>query len=140
MIKPWVDFAVVVYRVFRSIMKMLTGFFSWAGDKIGWLGHKIHHFWDSIPGVSQLGWAVGKTGKYVFGVGSGANAFATAAAPSGGGAIPVSGANQVQRMAVSTAAGNAVPYGLTVHTHIHVDGKKVAEAVSKHRQNQQARK
>jgi tape measure domain-containing protein len=103
---------------------------------VHWIG-KIH-----IPGwlkhLVSFGAFLGTGGL----VGSVPNlGFATAGAAAGGGAIPVKSANQFQR---SVQSGPTVRqehgFNMTVHTHVHVDGKKVAESTSKHRQNKVARR
>jgi hypothetical protein len=125
---PLIAAAITIVKLFKSAIHYIKDLAHWIGKlhAPGWLqaiGHAAA--WVGEQAISPL-WV-------------GQKPWATAPAAAGGGALPVMGANQ---FASSVAAGKASsqPFNVTVHSNVHIDGKKVAESSAKHRQNQGARR
>src|SRR5262252_2784598 len=147
----WIGVAIgdpiATFTLWYKFMTMLIGAVStlvgWVKRLIHWIG-KIHiPSWLSrmTKTIAEGAWntlnfATGGLPRGLIDYRTmGGPAFAT---PSGG-AIPVTSPNQFAR-SMAVAQGQARPMQVSSTVHVHVDGKKVAEATAKHRQNKAARR
>jgi len=142
LIGPFGLFFKFVYDHFDQIVRWLQKIIDKVKDVLGWF--------KKIPGVSWLigaakgAWNVTKNAvQFASGNVGYFPAFPNAPMNSQGGVLqsPYHGsfAGPVQK-SIATGQAYGTRLDSTVHTNIHIDGKKVAESVSKHRQNAQARK
>jgi hypothetical protein len=126
----------VIIDKWNSMWRMIGKIIDRIKSMIGWL--------KKIPGVAAfLRWTTGSGAPPTLGTPGAASPYAMqstwhpAAAATNSGAIPVLGESPVIG---SAANGKKKDTHITTHTSIVVDGKKIAEATSKHRQNKGARR
>jgi len=135
LIAPFAPMLAAVAAVVWGLKKIV----GWAEKALGPLkrawGWAKKAFWWTAHGVGNVATS---TWNAASGQPMGLGGSPLAAPAAGGGAIPLSGANQLFQ---SVTAGKAQqrPWDVTVHSNVHIDGKKVAESTSKHRQNRKAR-
>ena len=123
-----------VVDVFKSIwnwiMKIIDAVKSW----IHWMAKLLPWNWGGSPGTGP-GSAAIRTA-----IGYNGPGFPLAPAPAGGGVLPPGMGGSAIAGSIIRGRAHTGHLNVTVHSHVHVDGKKVAESVAKHRQNMVARK
>jgi len=145
----WKLLGVVLLAPFTPMVLAILAVIHWWKVLVGWIRNAIHwigKFAGKITSIHVPGWlkAIGSgiktAGDWGLAAGTPLGApLAVATAVSGGGAIPISGASPAVG-SIRAGKGQKSQINSTVHTSINIDGKKVAESTSKHRQNKAARR
>jgi tape measure domain-containing protein len=122
---PLVPITIVIMDHIKQIINWVKSLIGWVKNAIGWIA-KLHP-WH---------WITSAAGSVAGAIGLGGGGGTTVGTSGTGGRIPVTTQNQI----AAAVTGKNAPLHITVHNHVHIDGKKVAESTAKHRLNAQARR